>query len=246
MNFYVYEWFNTKTKEVFYVGKGCKDRYKDKNNRNKFFLEYIKNNEVDVRIIKYFEEEQEAFDFEEKTIEYYKNKGMCSCNLMSGGYGGYSKVWTSEMKKYISIYNPMKEEKQKKRMSENNPMKNHELALKVNSKNKRKVVINNKTFDSVKEAADFYKVAPQTVSNWCKRGYNTKGEKSRYFEEKQKEFIFKKTNSCGVFIDEKYYDSLKAAAKALGANDSSPLCKALKNNKTYKGHTCRYANQQPS
>lgn len=28
--FYVYKWYNLDNNEVFYVGKGCKNRYKDK------------------------------------------------------------------------------------------------------------------------------------------------------------------------------------------------------------------------
>nr|DAK58431.1 MAG TPA: hypothetical protein [Caudoviricetes sp.] len=39
---------------------------------------------------------------------------------------------------------------------------------------------------------------------------------------------------------------MRAAADFLNAKDTSPLCKALKNNKKYKGHECYYANQQPS
>ena len=40
--FYVYEWYNTVTNEVFYVGKGTKNRYKNITKRNKYFLDYIK------------------------------------------------------------------------------------------------------------------------------------------------------------------------------------------------------------
>jgi hypothetical protein len=47
-------------------------------------------------------------------------------------------------------------------------------------------------------------------------------------------------------IDDKIFPSLRAAGEFLGIKDTSPLCKALKNNKPYKGHICKYANQQPS
>ena len=39
--FYVYEWFVKETGEVFYVGKGIKNRYKVKKH-NKFFNDFIK------------------------------------------------------------------------------------------------------------------------------------------------------------------------------------------------------------
>ena len=61
--YYVYEWFNTDTQEVFYVGKGIHKRYKVKK-RNKAFNDYIKNNNCDSRIVKYFTSEKDAFEFE--------------------------------------------------------------------------------------------------------------------------------------------------------------------------------------
>lgn len=42
--FYVYEWYNVDNNEIFYVGKGAKNRYKDVYRRNKIFKEYLKNN----------------------------------------------------------------------------------------------------------------------------------------------------------------------------------------------------------
>lgn len=42
--FYVYEWYNIDTNEIFYVGKGCGERYKQATKRNKLFQEnYFKN-----------------------------------------------------------------------------------------------------------------------------------------------------------------------------------------------------------
>ena len=35
--FYVYEWYNVDSGEVFYVGKGTGYRYKRTENRNKYF-----------------------------------------------------------------------------------------------------------------------------------------------------------------------------------------------------------------
>ncbi len=40
--FYVYEWYNIETKEIFYVGKGTRNRINHKKRRNKLFKEYIK------------------------------------------------------------------------------------------------------------------------------------------------------------------------------------------------------------
>ena len=50
-SFYVYEWYNIITNEVFYVGKGSGKRYLNTTNRNQLFKKYILENEVSVRKI---------------------------------------------------------------------------------------------------------------------------------------------------------------------------------------------------
>ena len=245
-DFYVYEWYNIDTNEVFYVGKGCKNRYKNKTDRNKWFIEYINNNNLDSRIVKSNLTEEEAFSFEKQLTEYYKNLNQCNCNLIDGEYGGYSKTWSKEMREYFSQYNPMKSEKQKERMKNCNPMKNPEIAKKVSEKNKRPIIINNIRYDGTVDAAKILGVWENTILNWCKRGYDTEGNPCRYADQKQKEYTIHKTNSKEVIVDGIKYSSLRKAADALGVKDTSPLCKALKAGKKYKGHTCEYANQQPS
>ena len=57
MKFYVYEWFIIETKEIFYVGKGCRNRYKVRKH-NKLFNSILENNNCASRIIMYFETEK--------------------------------------------------------------------------------------------------------------------------------------------------------------------------------------------
>ena len=85
--YYVYEWFNTETGEVFYVGKGTGDRYKTKANtkRNRYFVRYVHAHECDVRFVKENLTEKEAFDLEVETIAKYKEIGQCTCNFATGG-----------------------------------------------------------------------------------------------------------------------------------------------------------------
>ena len=244
--FYVYAWNNKNSGEVFYVGKGKDKRYKNIHARNELFLEYIKNNEVDVKIILNNLSEEEAFNKEKEVTEYYKALGQCQCNLAKPGAGGLSYIWTSELKEYWSENNPMKEEKQRQRMRDNNPMKNKEVALKSGAKHKRPVIIDGILYAGVIDAANFFGVRDVTITSWCKKGQNPQGKVCKYADEEQKEYVPPK-NQKGVIIDGTgYYPSIKAAALALGVKDSSPLCKALKNNQKYKGHICEYANQQPS
>ena len=58
--FYVYEYYNLITQEVFYVGKGTGKRYRQMTGRNEDFIKYVRENECDVRIIKYFENEDDV------------------------------------------------------------------------------------------------------------------------------------------------------------------------------------------
>ena len=62
--FYVYEWYNVDTDEVFYVGKGCGKRYKEISRRNELFKEYYEKFNVDVRLLKENLSEEEAFYYE--------------------------------------------------------------------------------------------------------------------------------------------------------------------------------------
>lgn len=243
--FYVYEWFIKETNEIFYVGKGKGKRYLVKK-RNNIFNQIIKNNDCDVRIIAYFENESDAFDFEEKRIRELKAKNLARANKDFGGNGGVASVWTEEMKKRMSENNPMKDSFQKERMSKNNPMKNKDCVERMVKTKSKTVIINNIKYDSVKEASLKLEVCPETIYNWVKRGYDTNGNSCYYEEVGPKNFQFKKSSSKAVFIDNLYFSSLKEACNFLGVKDTSPLCKALKQNKPYKGHICKYANQQPS
>ena len=229
--FYVYKWFNLDTGEVFYIGKGCRNRYKATSKRNKYFLEYIKTHNTKSEIILDNLTEKEAFEKEKVLTDYYRSLGQCSCCLMDGGFGGYSSVWTDTAKQYKSEFNPMK---------------NATVAQKVAEKNKRPVIINNIYYNGTVDAAKALNVWTNTVLNWCKRGYDTDGNPCRYADEEQKAYIKHKTCSKAVLIDGQEFPSLRAAADFLGVKDTSPLCRALKLNKPYHGHICQYANQQPS
>lgn len=59
---------------------------------------------------------------------------------------------------------------------------------------------------------------------------------------------FNKSIACSkeVEVDGIIYSSVKEAATALGCKDSSPLCKALKAGRQFKGHNVKYVNQQPN
>lgn len=245
--FYVYVWKNLENGEVFYVGKGCGKRYRSLRNRNKFFLKYVDEHKVESSIVEWFDNEEDAFAHELELTTYYKSIGQCSCSLMDGGFGGYSKVWSKEMRTYWSEYNPMKTQEQRDRMSKNNPMKDSTIAQKVGEQHYREVIINGTNYRSVKHASKELGVVTNTITSWCKRGYDTDGNPCRYANEPQKDYKFPKTCSKAIIVDGKHlFNSIKEATQFFGVKDSSPLCKSLKENRPYHGHIVEYANQHPS
>ena len=86
-DFYIYEWYNIDTNEVFYVGKGRKNRYKNTTQRNKYFKNYYNKYKCNVRKVKVNLEENEAFNFEIELIAKYREVGQAKCNLTDGGEG---------------------------------------------------------------------------------------------------------------------------------------------------------------
>ena len=85
--FYVYEWFNKDTGEVFYVGKGKGYRSTNKTQRNRYFKNYFNKYDCEVRKIAIDLSEEESFKLETEKILEYKEKGQCKCNLAIGGGG---------------------------------------------------------------------------------------------------------------------------------------------------------------
>lgn len=246
--FYVYKWFNKETGQVFYIGKGCNNRYRDIANRNKDFLEYYNTHPCESEIIEFFDSEEEAFKKEYELIQKYKANGQAFTNLDNGGKGGCHFVWTEEMRDYMSKNNPMKDSKQKERFSKENPMKNAEVAAKVGLAHSKAVIIDGEEFVSLTSAAKKYNVTDVTISNWCKKGINPQGKVCKYKNEsqKQKNGYNKKQQKSVVIDDIHYFSTIKEAAAFLNT-PSSHLGKILRQGKTTcKNHSCKYANQQPS
>lgn len=89
--FYVYAYYLKSTGEIFHIGKGTKNRYKDKKtHRNQYFLNMINKykDDVYVKILQNNLTEQEAWNLERELINYYKSIGQCKTNFHEGGCGG--------------------------------------------------------------------------------------------------------------------------------------------------------------
>jgi hypothetical protein len=173
--FYVYEWFIKETGEIIYVGKGCLNRYKLRKH-NRFFNDMIKRFDCDSRIVKYFENEQDAFDYEYLRVHELKEIGQCVCNIYEGGTGGIQSWWTDELRKRYSEKNVMKSENQRKRMRVSNPMSNPQIAEKTNGQKRRKVTIGNITYNSIKEVKEKLGISYSNILTWSKKGKTPNGE----------------------------------------------------------------------
>lgn len=249
--FYVYEWFVVDTNEIFYVGKGTGNRYKVRKH-NKFFNDFINRYNCDSRIVKEFDKEADAFVCEYERIKGLKNIGQCVCNIYDGGFGGSVSVWTEEKRKKYSEKNVMKSASQRERMKNNNPMKNPNVSKKVRKKLCRAVVIGNMEHERAFDAAQHYGVTDVTIREWIKKGITPFGEKCFYKDGKPvnsqviKNKVYDKTkHSKPVLIDGVLFESLKDAANYVGSTPSNLRGSIIRNGR-YKGHICKYANQQPS
>lgn len=117
--FYVYAYYLKSTDEIFHIGKGTGNRYKETTkSRNKYFINVINKykDDVAVRILKNGLTEKEAFALEKKLIAEYRAIGQCKTNLHEGGCGGNTGNYDSpERSRKLS-------EAAKKRVGEKNPM----------------------------------------------------------------------------------------------------------------------------
>lgn len=177
--FYVYEWYIKDTDEVIYVGKGCRNRFKVRKH-NCFFNDMIKRFDCDSRIIKYFENEEDAFAYEYDRVKELQSIGQCKCNIYKGGFGGEAKVWTAEKRELYSRNNVMYSKEQRDRMSKQNPMKNPTIAEKVNSQKRKSVIVDGIKYGSIKDGANAIGVSLSALAYALKDGRKCKGHECKY------------------------------------------------------------------
>lgn len=214
--YYVYEWYIVETNEIIYVGKGTGRRYKVRKH-NKFFNDMIIRYNCSSRIVREFEREKDAFEYEFDRILELKKIGQCVCNIYDGGFGGTSSWWTEDDRKKYSEKNVMKSEIQRKRMKEYNPMKNREIAEKTNAKKRKAVIIDDYEYKSIKEVCNNYCVSSSTVIEWCRKGKTANGESCRFKNLDCETYVYKNTGQKrSVTYNGVHYDSATQMARSLG------------------------------
>jgi len=99
--YYVYIWIRNDNGEVFYVGKGHGNRYKDRSMRNRYFNNVVNKVGIENIHIKIIEDgltESEAFKREVYYIQYYKERGDRLTNMTLGGKG--SSNWYDHLSEF--------------------------------------------------------------------------------------------------------------------------------------------------
>ncbi|PFM65851.1 hypothetical protein COJ48_04120 [Bacillus cereus] len=72
--------------EIIYVGKGSGTRATYFSNRSTLWKNIVGDNieSLNINVVKYFDDENEAYTYEEKLTSYYKSVGQCKANLDIG------------------------------------------------------------------------------------------------------------------------------------------------------------------
>jgi len=103
MEHYVYIHYKADTKEPFYIGKGIKNRYRKTHGRNQYWQRVKDKHGFISEIVKRFESEKDALDYEILLIQQYTQKGYPLTNLTKGGEGVIGLVLSADSKEKIKI-----------------------------------------------------------------------------------------------------------------------------------------------
>ena len=196
-NYYVYEWIRLDTNEPFYIGKGCKDRWKSLDGRNNWFKNIVKKIPCVVNILHDNLSEDMANDLEVWYIREYRDIiGYPMCNIADGGEGHglvgenngmYGKHHTEEYKKRKSESmkgenNPMYGKSSRNYMTEESlkewKRKQSETHKGKNNCGAKSVICltTKRIFYTAKEGAEYYSCDDSGVIKCCKRKRNSCGK----------------------------------------------------------------------
>lgn len=84
--FYVYEWYILETGEIFYVGKGSGNRVTSMKDRNAYFRNIRQKHNCGFRIVRYFDDEESAYNFELEYGQKLKSQGQARACYVLGNF----------------------------------------------------------------------------------------------------------------------------------------------------------------
>lgn len=218
--YYVYEWFIEETNEIFYVGKGTGNRVTSMKNRNNYFKNIRKKYKCNYRILKYFQNENDAYNYELKRGIELKEIGQAKACYVLGNF-----------KRFIddSVLEKMKKTTFKK---ENIPWnKGKKMSDEFREKCRKRVLGTKQSERTRKKRSDS-----------LKNHIVTKEARKKIGLSKMKPIILINLETK----EEKTYNQISNLAKELNICQSS-LCRPLKSGKVYKNkYIIKYANTEVS
>lgn len=218
--YYVYEWYVEDTNEIFYVGKGTGNRVTSMKNRNSYFKNIRKKYKCNYRILKYFRNENDAYNYELKRGLELKEIGQAKACYVLGNFKKFIDDSVLEKMKKTSFKKDRTPWNKGKKMSDEYKQKCRErvLGTKQSEETKRK------------------------RSNSLKNHIVTKEAREKIGLSKMKPIILINLETK----EEKTYNQISNLAKELNVCQSS-LCRPLKSGKVYKNkYIIKYANTEVS
>ena len=218
--YYVYEWYIEDTNEIFYVGKGTGNRVTSMKNRNSYFKNIRKKYKCNYRILKYFQNENDAYNYELKIGLELKEIGQAKACYVLGN-----------SKKFIddSVLEKMKKTAFKKERTPWN--KGKKMSVEYKEKCRKRTL-------GTKQSEETKKKRSQSLKNHIV----TKEAREKIGLSKMKPIILVNIETK----EEKTYNQISNLAKELNVCQSS-LCRPLKSGKIYKNkYIIKYANTEVS
>lgn len=218
--YYVYEWYVEDTNEIFYVGKGTGNRVTSMKNRNSYFKNIRKKYKCNYRILKYFRNENDAYNYELKRGLELKEIGQAKACYVLGNF-----------KKFIddSVLEKMKKTAFKKERTPWN--KGKKMSIEYKEKCRKRTLGTKQSEETRKKR-----------SNSLKNHIVTKEAREKIGLSKMKPIILVNLETK----EEKTYNQISNLAKELNVCQSS-LCRPLKSGKVYKNkYIIKYANTEVS
>ena len=218
--YYVYEWYVEDTNEIFYVGKGTGNRVTSMKNRNSYFKNIRKKYKCNYRILKYFRNENDAYNYELKRGLELKEIGQAKACYVLGNF-----------KKFIddSVLEKMKKTAFKKKRTPWN--KGKKMSIEYKEKCRKRTLGTKQSEETRKKRSDS-----------LKNHIVTKEAREKIGLSKMKPIILVNLETK----EEKTYNQISNLAKELNVCQSS-LCRPLKSGKIYKNkYIIKYVNTEVS
>lgn len=218
--YYVYEWYIEETNEIFYVGKGTGNRVTSMKNRNSYFKNIRKKYKCNYRILKYFKNENDAYNYELKRGLELKEIGQAKACYVLGNFKKFIDDSVLEKMKKTSFKKDRTPWNKGKKMSDEYKQKCRErvLGTKQSEETRRK------------------------RSNSLKNHIVTKEAREKIGLSKMKPIILINLDTKEEIV----YKKISNLAKELNICQSS-LCRPLKSGKIYKNkYIIKYANTEVS